>query len=418
VIEKAGLKESGLPTGWAATTLETLLREPLRNGKSGKATSNGLGLRTLTLTAVTNANFSDENTKLTVTDPSDAVGLWLEPGDILVQRSNTPELVGTTAMFRGPRDWAVFPDLLIRVRVGEMANPSYIESWLRSPYVRQYFRNAARGIAGSMPKISQGTISETQVPLPPVPEQRRIVAEIEKHFTRLDAAVATLERVQANLKRARASVLKAAVEGRLVPTEAELARAEGRTYEPASVLLERILVERKHKHEEANAKKKYQPPVEPDTGGLPELPEGWVWATLAAIADVIGGITKNKDLTAGREIPYLRVANVQRGHLDLTVLKTIRAPEEKIEKLRLQPGDILLNEGGDRDKLGRGWVWEGQIDECIHQNHVFRARVLDKYIHPKYVSHYTNGVGQSYFLGSGKQTTKDLSEILCVKVSG
>ena len=116
--------------------------------------------------------------------------------------------------------------------------------------------------------------------MPPLPEQHRIVAAIESYFTRLDDAVATLERVQRNLKRYRASVLKAAVEGRLVPTEAELARAEGRDYEPASVLLERILAERRRRWEEAELAKlkakgktpkddkwkaKYTEPVAPDT---------------------------------------------------------------------------------------------------------------------------------------------------------
>ena len=85
--------------------------------------------------------------------------------------------------------------------------------------------------------------------LPPLPEQRRIVAEIGKQFTRLDASVAALKRAQANLKRYRASVLKAACEGELVPTEAELARAKGRDYEPASQLLERILIERRARWE-------------------------------------------------------------------------------------------------------------------------------------------------------------------------
>jgi type I restriction enzyme S subunit len=114
------------------------------------------------------------------------------------------------------------------------------------------------------------------LPLAPLAEQHRIVAEIEKHFTRLDDAVATLERVKTKLKRARASVLKAAVEGRLVPTEAELARAEGRDYESGPVLLQRILAERKRQHGER---------VEPDdTAELPALPEGWAWAKLVNLA--------------------------------------------------------------------------------------------------------------------------------------
>ena len=96
--------------------------------------------------------------------------------------------------------------------------------------------------------------------MPPLREQQRIVEAIESYFTRLDDAVATLERVQRNLKRYRASVLKAAVEGRLVPTEAALAEQEGRDYEPASVLLERILTERRRRWAESGKKGKYQEP--------------------------------------------------------------------------------------------------------------------------------------------------------------
>jgi len=106
------------------------------------------------------------------------------------------------------------------------------------------------------------------------------VAEIETQFTRLDAGVAALERVQANLRRYKASVLKAACAGRLVPTEAELARAEGRAYEPAGQLLARILAERRALWEAEHPGKKYKEPTLPDTGSVSELPEGWVWATL------------------------------------------------------------------------------------------------------------------------------------------
>jgi restriction endonuclease S subunit len=81
-------------------------------------------------------------------------------------------------------------------------------------------------------------------------------------------------------------------------------------------------------------------------------------------------------------VPYLRVANVQRGHIDLSVIKEIDAADSEIGELQLQSGDILLNEGGDIDKLGRGWVWEGQIATCIHQNHVFRARPLAEIANP------------------------------------
>lgn len=137
------------------------------------------------------------------------------------------------------------------------------------------------------------------------------------------------------------------------------------------------------------------------------LPKGWVGSTLDAIADVVGGITKGP-VTADsetREVPYLRVANVQRGRLDLRELKFIQASESEITKLQLNVGDILFTEGGDRDKLGRGWVWNGEIPECIHQNHIFRARLQSTEIVPELISWYANSKGLQYFLQNAKQTT-------------
>ena len=134
----------------------------------------------------------------------------------------------------------------------------------------------------------------------------------------------------------------------------------------------------------------------------------WDWITLGEIAEVKGGITKDSKREVDpefEEFPYLRVANVQRGYLDLSTVSTIRADPRKAHRLLLRPGDILFNEGGDRDKLGRGWVWEGQIDNCIHQNHVFRARLVDDRFDPYFVSLHANSWGQRWFNAHGKQTT-------------
>src|SRR5262249_36279420 len=132
------------------------------------------------------------------------------------------------------------------------------------------------------------------IPLPPINEQHRIVAEIETQFSRLDAVVTAFKRVQANLKRYRASVLQAACTGRLVQTEAKLARAEGSAYESAEQLLQRILQERRAQWEAQQLadmktegtvpkddrwKSKYREPAKPDTSELLELPEGWMWVT-------------------------------------------------------------------------------------------------------------------------------------------
>ena len=221
-----------------------------------------------------------------------------------------------------------------------------------------------------------------------------------------------LERVRGNLKRYRTSVLQAACEGRLVENEAELARAEGRQYEPADELLERILKERKKTWERSNTGRRsyrsYKEPVAPDVSELPPQPEGWTWATLSQISHLKGGVTKGKRYKEGqllKEIPYLRVANVQHGYLDLSDIKTIEVPQETIDQLRLKEDDILFTEGGDRDKLGRGWVWRGEIDNCIHQNHVFRSRLILDSIRSEFVSLWGNSFGRDFFMKGGKQTT-------------
>ena len=216
----------------------------------------------------------------------------------------------------------------------------------------------------------------------------------------------------------RVSVLKAAVEGKLT----EDWRAQHPDTEPASVLHERILAERRRKWEEdQNAKfaqagkqspkgwkEKYQEPNLPDTSELPSLPTTWRWVRLDAIAGIEGGITKDSKRTCTattRVVPYLRVANVQRGFLDLREVKTIAANGSEIEALRLMRGDVLFTEGGDRDKLGRGWVWNEEIEVCIHQNHIFRARLLLGLVEPKLVSYHGNSFGQEWFTKTGKQTT-------------
>jgi type I restriction enzyme S subunit len=149
------------------------------------------------------------------------------------------------------------------------------------------------------------------------------------------------------------------------------------------------------------------------------MPEEWGLSTLAEIADIQGGIQVGAARRPGeamRAVPYLRVANVQQGWLDLSEVKTIMASERTIDTLRLRKGDILFNEGGDRDKLGRGWVWEGQVNECIHQNHVFRARLRDKKMEPRFYSWYGNTIGMAYFFGEAKQTV-NLASLSKTKLS-
>ncbi|HRD72542.1 MAG TPA: restriction endonuclease subunit S [Aquimonas sp.] len=313
-------------------------------------------------------------------------------------------------------------------------------------------RAASSGSAQGV--ISQKDLSDLTVEIAPEAQQTRIVEKLEELLSDLDAGVAELKAAQKKLAQYRQSLLKAAVEGALT-AEWRAARSVGAATTTASFprkresstlpgaiasdmdsrlrgndgngetgdqLLQRILTERRARWEAKQLakfkeqgktppkdwQKKYPEPVRPDTSGLPELPQGWVWASLDMLGDIASGVakgTKTDGKTPTREVPYLRVANVQRGYLDLSEVKTIQATKRDIQELALVNGDVLFNEGGDRDKLGRGWVWRSEISECIHQNHVFRMRPFLVDIQPELISHQGNTFGKLWFQNAGKQTT-------------
>ncbi|MFF4671543.1 N-6 DNA methylase [Streptomyces sp. NPDC001279] len=134
---------------------------------------------------------------------------------------------------------------------------------------------------------------------------------------------------------------------------------------------------------------------------------GWDYELLEDVATVAGGITLGSEPVGNgtMELPYLRVANVLDGRIDITDVKTVRILRSQYERFALRKGDLLLTEGGDLDKLGRGAVWDGRISECLHQNHVFRVRCGDRML-PDFLSLYTSSAqGRAYFQRVGKQTT-------------
>ena len=142
-------------------------------------------------------------------------------------------------------------------------------------------------------------------------------------------------------------------------------------------------------------------------------------SSLGEVADVRSGVTKGQKLEGHKltTVPYMRVANVQDGYLDLSEIKDITVKAKDFEKYQLKAGDVLMTEGGDFDKLGRGAIWSGQIANCIHQNHVFRVRLCDRYV-PEFFAYYlqTPFVKQ-YFLKCAKKTT-NLASINITQLKG
>jgi type I restriction enzyme S subunit len=137
------------------------------------------------------------------------------------------------------------------------------------------------------------------------------------------------------------------------------------------------------------------------------IPDGWKRLSLHQLALIQTGVAKGKkDIKNPVECPYLRVANVQDGHLDLTEIKTINIASNELSRYSLRHGDVLMTEGGDFDKLGRGFVWEGQIMGCLHQNHVFAVRPAADKLDSFFLSYQTgSSYGKGYFVSCSKQST-------------
>ena len=137
-------------------------------------------------------------------------------------------------------------------------------------------------------------------------------------------------------------------------------------------------------------------------------PRHWTIRRVDEVADVCSGVTLGKDVSGFEsvQLPYLRVANVQDGYLDLSRIKTVRVRADEIDKFRLAVGDVLMTEGGDIDKLGRGAIWEGQIPQCLHQNYIFRIRPNRDLLDPAfYALVVESDIGKRYFNRVAKRTT-------------
>jgi type I restriction enzyme S subunit len=304
---------------------------------------------------------------------------YLRPYDIVVAASSgSRRVVGKAAQLRIP--WhGSFGAFCFALRPRGNADPRFLAWFLQTPFYRNRVAELAAGV--NINNLRAKHIEETPIEVPSLEAQRRIVEETEKQLTRLEAGVAALKRVQANIKRYRAAVLTAACEGRLVPTEAELARSEGRSYEPASVVLAciqaakvepaRVAAPSRHAKQRRDGAATLPP-------NLPELPEGWAWARVGQLGSILGGLTKNpKRAKLAHQYPYLRVANVYANELRLDHIERIGVEDRELAKLLLEPGDLLIVEGnGSREQIGRVALWDGSIDPCVHQNHLIKARLV------------------------------------------
>jgi type I restriction enzyme S subunit len=276
-------------------------------------------------------------------------------------------------------------------------DPKYLCYFMRTNNFRDYLASNVSGVGGSLMRVKASVIERYGFPLPPLPEQHRIVAKIEELFTKLDAGVAELKKAKAQLQRYRQSVLKDAFSGKLTQAWREAHQHE---LEPAAALLERIKAERKK-----NAKGKYKEPPPVDTSNLPELPEGWVWTTIEEIAESMkNGIYRPKDSYNDDGIACLRMYNIENGRIVWKNIKRMRLTKEEVQEYELRPGDILVNRVNSRELVGKAATIPYGLELCVYESKNIRLRLLIDYIQSKYISFWFRIFSQQYFNRNAQQT--------------
>ena len=337
-------------SGHPLVPLRDLILES-QNGLSKRSGADGLETPVLRLANITAGSIDESDAREIRLTAKELAKYALQHGDLVCIRVNgSKALVGRVIQFRANRVWA-YCDHFIRLRPNQsLVDHRYLAHYFNSQTVRRHIELNMVSSAGQN-TVSQGTMLDIPVPCPGLETQREIVAELEKQFSRLDEAVANLQRVKANLKRYKASVLKAAVEGRLVETEATLARREGRTYETGEQLLQRILEERRAKWA---GKGKYQEPEVTSVFDLGELPHGWTWASaVQACEQVVDCHNKTAPYTS-TGIPLVRTTNIKDGRLLLDDTRYVDQPTYDFWSRRCppEPGDVLFTREAPMGEAG------------------------------------------------------------------
>jgi len=286
-------------------------------------------------------NISDRATDFIYWDGVALDKFIIKDGDLLLSLSGNVKLC----------EWS-FGDALLNQRIVKLAPTACVDKryfyWALHRVVAEIEAMARHAVIAN---VSVTDLKEFQIPLPPLPEQKRIAAILDK----ADA----------------------------------IRRKRQQAIQLADDFLRAVFL---------------------DMFGDPVTnPKGWDEYVLNEIADIRSGVTKGKAVKPEESVtrPYMRVANVQDGYLDLADVQQITVSKRDAEKCLLLDGDILLTEGGDPDKLGRGHVWRGEVEGCLHQNHIFSVRVNDQgRVRSAFLSAIiSSSRGKRYFLKVGKQTT-------------
>lgn len=314
----------------------------------------------LKTSSLVDGRFDPDENKAILASDRERARIQPRKDHILFSRMNTPALVGQSGFVDKDYKNLFLPDRIWQLTIRKTFDPRWFGYCLRSDHVVRQIIDAATGTSNSMKNISKPSLMAIPISFPPLAEQRKIAA------------------------------ILSSVDGVIEKTRAQIDKLKDLKTGMMQELLTKGIGHSEFKDSPVG-----------------RIPSSWNYGLLESVATIQTGIAKNAQTEGDMiEVPYLRVANVQDGYLDLSEIKSIRIDRSRLERFSLKGEDVLVNEGGDFDKLGRGAIWDGQISPCVHQNHVFVVRTDKSCLLPKFFNYLSGSQhGKKYYLGCAKQTT-------------
>ncbi|MBO2656221.1 restriction endonuclease subunit S [Shewanella algae] len=394
-----------LPNGWVLTTIPSLISSGVftdGDWVESKDQDPQGSVRLLQLADIGDGVFINKSDRYLNKETANYLNCtYLKPDDVLVARM--PDPLGRACLMPRTKQVSVtvVDVCVIRPAKVEHFSTPWLMHFINAPAFREKIASLQSG--STRKRISRGNLSKIEFPLPPRDEQDRIVNKLEELFSELDEGVKELKAAQTKLSQYRQSLLKSAVEGSL--TQQWRAENSDQVQETGEQLLARILKQRREQWQQQklaefaekgktppkNWQDKYPEPVQPDTTDLPELPKGWVWATIDQLAlnKRYGSSSKTNDDSSG--VPVLRMGNIQDGKLDYGNLKYLPIDHKEFPELLLQDGDLLFNRTNSAELVGKTAIYRDVGKPVSYASYLISV-TFSKYVLPEIVAHYINSV--------------------------